>query len=121
LFVLFLGGIGDIAVLDQLVARDERDELAGHVDNRELAELVALEDLVGFGELGAFSCREELRGYHVGQRRLAALDKFYVAVRNHTEELGPNLAVLRDRDTGKAVLDLDWSTFSTVWATCTSG
>ncbi|TYZ68959.1 hypothetical protein PybrP1_005129 [[Pythium] brassicae (nom. inval.)] len=93
LLVRVLGRVREVAVLDEVPARDERDELAARVHDRELA-------LLAFAQ-------NPVRGHDGAQLRRAVLDKVNVAVAHDADNDRADLAVLGDRDAREAELGLD--------------
>lgn len=99
-----LGGKGVVQVLHQIGARDERDEVAAVVDDRELALLGLLQDGVGLGELNAALSGDELSGHDLADRVSQVVVELNVTGSDDTEELGAKLAGLCKNHVSRAVL-----------------
>lgn len=89
-----LGSEGVVQVLHQIGARDERDEVAGVVNDGELALLGLLEDGVGLSELNAGLSGDELGGHDLADRVAQIVVELDITGSDDTEELGAKLAGL---------------------------
>lgn len=89
-----LGSEGVVQVLHQIGARDERDEVAGVVNDGELALLGLLEDGVGLSELNAGLSSDELGGHDLADRVAQVVVELDITGSDDTEELGAKLAGL---------------------------
>lgn len=99
-----LGGVWEVEVLGQIGAGDHGDEVAGGIDDWELALLGLGEDSVGLGEGGALWCSDELSDHDGGDWLLEVLLELDVTVGDDTDELGAELSILSDWETTESPL-----------------
>lgn len=89
-----LGGQGEVLVLKQVRAGQERAELALGVDDGELALLGLAQDLVGLLKGDTLLGNDEIGGHAGLESERVVVDELDVAGSDNTNELGAELAVL---------------------------
>lgn len=89
-----LGGKGVVEVLHQIGAGEEGNEVAGGINDGQLALLGLAEDLVGLSKGGASRGSDQVSGHDGGDRLLKVLVELDVTGSNHANQLGAKGSVL---------------------------
>mmetsp|Transcript_2487 Transcript_2487/g.5709 ORF Transcript_2487/g.5709 Transcript_2487/m.5709 type:complete len:439 (-) Transcript_2487:407-1723(-) len=103
--VLVLGGIREVAVLQQILARDKGDKVSLAIEDRDLTALALAEFLVSLfqGARLRESVEVAARSHDGRELKAAVLNEINITGGDHTKELALGVTVLSDRNSSKAL------------------
>ena len=104
--------VGIVAVLEQICARNEGNQVALRVDDGQLAFLAVLHELVRLRQRAALFRNDEVAGHHLTHRQIIVSDKINISRAHHANKLSTDLPRLCDWD---ACMRVEFSVFGR-WA-----